>query len=135
MAPRLLWAGYLSMAVGAALAYAQVDGVNFPVGVRLAGVLLFSALGGLVPGTLFALAVRLSPARECVAITVGWMQQWSATGQFFGPPAVAWVAASMGGWQWTWAVTGSCCVVGMGLAVAIDRALRVVAPRGGQGLS
>jgi len=113
MAPRLLWAGYLSMAVGAALAYAQVDGVNFPVGVRLAGVLLFSALGGLVPGTLFALAVRLSPARECVAITVGWMQQWSSMGQFVGPPLVAWAAALSGGWQWTWVVTGVLCLLGM----------------------
>lgn len=111
-APRLLWLGYLSMAMGAALAYAQIDGVNLPVGVRLAGVLLFSALGGLVPGTLFALAVRLSPGQECVAITVGWMQQWSSLGQFVGPPLVAWAAAVSGGWQWTWVVTGLLCVLG-----------------------
>ena len=94
------------------MAYAQIDGVNFPVGVRLAGVLLFSALGGLVPGTLFALAVRLSPGQECVAITVGWMQQWSSLGQFVGPPLVAWAAAVSGGWQWTWVVTGFLCVLG-----------------------
>ena len=112
-APTLLWIGYSSMAIGAVMAYAQIDGVNLPVAVRLGGVLLFSALGGLVPGTLFALAVRLSPARECVAITVGWMQQWSSMGQFVGPPLVAWAAAVSGGWQWTWVVTGVLCLLGM----------------------
>lgn len=122
-APRLLWLGYISMAVGAGLAYAQIGGVNLPVAVRLAGVLLFSALGGLVPGTLFALAVRLSPGQECVAITVGWMQQWSSLGQFVGPPLVAWAAAVSGGWQWTWVVTGSLCLLGMVGAYQVSKEL------------
>jgi cyanate permease len=132
---RLLFIGFGAMALGALGAFGEWQGSGLPMAVRYVSVILLSAVGGLIPGTLFALSMRLAPSPDTLSTTVGWMQQWSATGQFFGPPAVAWVAASMGGWQWTWAVTGSCCVVGMGLAVAIDRALRVVAPRGGQGLS
>ena len=45
-------------------------------------------------------------SRRC-RTTVGWMQQWSALGQFAGPPLVAWVASRAGGWQWTWVATGA----------------------------
>jgi hypothetical protein len=38
---------------------------------------------------LFALAVRLAPSEGTLATTVGWVQQWSALGQFAGPPLVA----------------------------------------------
>jgi len=69
-----------------------------------------------IPGTLFSLAVRLAPSDDTVATTVGWMQQWSSIGQFAGPPLVAWMAATTGGWQWTWVVTGSFCVLGWWLA-------------------
>ena len=130
----LLFIGFGAMALGAVGAFGEWQGLGLPMAGRYVSVILLSAVGGLIPGTLFALSMRLAPSPDTLSTTVGWMQQWSATGQFFGPPVVAWVAASMGGWQWTWAVTGSCCLVGMGLALAIDRALRVLAPHGGQGL-
>ncbi len=84
--------------------------------VRYIAVLIFSMVGGIIPGTLFSLAVLLSPGKDTVSTTVGWMQQWSACGQFAGPPLVAWVASRAGGWQWTWVVTGTCCVAGLMLA-------------------
>jgi MFS family permease len=77
---------------------------------------MFSLVGGLIPGTLFSLAVRLAPGESTISTTVGWMQQWSALGQFAGPPLVAWVATRAGGWQWSWLVTGGCAVAGLGLA-------------------
>lgn len=126
---QLLFIGFGTMALGAVGAFGEWQGWGLPMAGRYLSVILLSAVGGLIPGTLFALAMRLAPSPETLSTTVGWMQQWSATGQFFGPPLVAWVAASVGGWEWTWAVTGSCCVLGMGLAVAIDRALRAVVPR------
>ena len=49
------------------------------------------------------------------------MQQWSAFGQFVGPPLVAWVAGVAGGWHFTWVVTGACSLIGLGLAAAIAR--------------
>jgi len=88
-------------------------------GVRYGAVLLFSSIGGLIPGTLFSLAVRLAPDERTVSTTVGWMQQWSAAGQLAGPPLVAWVATRAGGWQWSWLVTGGCAIAGLLLAVLV----------------
>jgi len=124
----LLYYGFLAMATGGALAFGAWTSES-PVW-RYAGVLLFSMCGGLVPGTLFSLALRLAPSEGTVATTVGWMQQWSSAGQFAGPPAVAWLAAQAGGWQWTWTITGTCCVVGMLLSWRMARVIRRVEPHG-----
>ena len=67
---------------------------------------------GVVPATLFVLAVRVAPGPATVSTTVGLMQQASAMGQFMAPPLVAWLAHCAGGWQWTWVVTLSCAVLG-----------------------
>jgi len=123
-APVLLYAGYLAMLAGAAIAFAEWsrDGAHVAA-VRYAGVLLFSAIGGLVPGTLFSLAVRLAPDDGTVSTTVGWLQQLSALGQFAGPPLAAWAAARAGGWHVIWWVTGSFALAGMATARAIARLL------------
>ena len=119
---RVLWAGFAAMALGAFLAYGTpTQGLAVP---RYLGALLFSAVGGLIPGGLFALAPRLAPSDRTVSTTVGWMMQWSAFGQVGGPPLVAWVAAQAGGWQFTWVVTGACCLLGAALASQIGRQLR-----------
>ena len=119
-APRsTLWLGFGAMALGSTVAFAPFT-ESLPW-LRFAGVLLFSGMGGLVPGTLFGLAVRLAPGEQQVATTVGWVQQLSALGQFVGPPVVAAVAARAGGWQLTPLVTVLCCVVGAGLAWMVGR--------------
>lgn len=110
---RLLHAGFVAMILGAFAAFG-LDAA--PAALRYAGVLLFSGMGGMIPATLFMLAVRLAPGERTVSTSVGWVQQCSAFGQFAGAPLVAWVAGNAGGWQWTWAVTGAACVVGMLLA-------------------
>jgi MFS family permease len=117
----LLGLGFLAMACGSLLAFSEWT-ATVPW-LRYVGVLLFSSCGGLVPGTLFSLAVRLAPHERNVSTTVGWMQQGSAAGQFAGPPAVAWLASQVGGWQWTWTATGLCCVVGWILSFMIAKAL------------
>lgn len=116
----LLAAGFVAMALGTGVAF----GVDGSPRVQYLAVLVFSMLGGLIPGTLFSLAVRLAPGPQAVPTTVGWMQQWSALGQFFGPPLVAGVAAQAGHWQWTWVVTGACSVAGLLLAWQIQALLR-----------
>ena len=115
-APSLLRFGFGAMGVGAFLAFAQWHDWHLPGVVQFVCVVGFSAMGGVIPGTLFSLAVRLAPSDDTVATTVGWVQQWSSIGQFAGPPLVAWAAATAGGWQWTWVVTGSFCVAGWWLA-------------------
>jgi MFS transporter, CP family, cyanate transporter len=120
----LLWIGFAAMGTGGIAAFAIVAGSGLPPVPRYLAVLLFSMVGGMIPGTLFSLAVSLAPSSRTVSTTVGWMQQWSALGQFFGPPLVAWVAAQAGGWQWTWVVTGLCAVFGGGFACAIGARLQ-----------
>ena len=130
-AHRLLHAGFLAMGLGAMLAFAgwwNVLPATVEVAVRYAGVLLFSAVGGMVPGTLFSVAVRVAQSERAVSTTVGWMQQWSALGQFLGPPLVAWVAARAGGWNWTWMVTGACALAGISLSVSLSHLLRGPSP-------
>lgn len=117
----LLLCGFAAMALGSSLAFGAWSEA-WPAG-RYAGVLLFSMCGGLVPGTLFSLALRLAPNEGTVASTVGWMQQWSSLGQFAGPPLVAWGMGQVGGWQWTWLFTCACCAVGMLLSGAMARLL------------
>ncbi len=117
----LLWLGLGSMALGSFLAFAATT-AGWPW-LRYAGVLLFSSLGGLVPATLFWLAVRLAPGERQLATTVGWAQQWSALGQFLGPPVVAWLAARAGGWHLTPWVSALCCALGAALAWRAARLL------------
>ncbi|HSW20871.1 MAG TPA: MFS transporter [Ramlibacter sp.] len=118
---RLLQTGFVVMALAAVLAFAPVwpqQSTLAVVGPYLA-VLAFSSVGGLVPGTLFSLSVRLAPHPGAVSTTVGLLQQWSALGQFVGPPLVAWVASRTGGWSWSWLVTCACAACGLALAQGI----------------
>lgn len=126
-APRsTLWMGFGAMALGSTLAFASLtDGWPW---LRFAGVLLFSGVGGLVPGTLFSLAVRLAPGEQQVAATVGWVQQLSALGQFVGPPVTAALAARAGGWELTPLFTVGCCVGGAFLAMVMQRTLPKASP-------
>ena len=119
-APILLHAGHVAMLLGAMVAFAGWTDVAL---LRYAGVLLFSMVGGLIPGTLFSLGVRVAPDESTVSTTVGWMMQLSALGQFAGPPIAAWAAARAGGWHAIWWVTGTMAVVGMVIAHAISRFL------------
>lgn len=123
----LLYVGFCAMAVGACIAFAPLGGgigVQAAAALRYAAILMFSAVGGLIPGTLFSLAVRLAPGERTVSTTVGWMQQCSSLGQFAGPPLIAWMAARAGGWQWSWLVTGACALAGAVLAALTGRLLR-----------
>lgn len=113
----LMSVAYGAMALGATVAFA---GIGAPW-LQYLAVLLFSAVGGLIPGTLFGVSVQLAPDRDTVSTTVGWMQQLSALGQFVGPPAVAWLAVQVGGWQLTWLATGACSLLGVGVAVQLQR--------------
>ena len=117
---RLLRWGFATMALGGVAAFAQVgQGMQaeaLPPVLRYIAVCVFSLGGGVVPATLFMLAVRVAPGPATVSTTVGLMQQASAFGQFLAPPAVAWIAHRAGGWQWTWLATLACSCVGIALA-------------------
>jgi len=114
---RLLAGTSVVMAAAAVAAF----GAEFPFGVRYAAVLLLSAVGGVIPGTLFTTAPRFAPYPGAVSTTTGLMQQGSALGQFVSPPLVAAVAGASGGWHHTWWVTSAFALVNVVVAVAIGR--------------
>ncbi|WP_354004880.1 MFS transporter [Ramlibacter albus] len=114
----LIRIGYVAMGVAGIVAFATPEPW---FALRFAAVLAFSMVGGLIPGTLFSLALRLAPDERTVSTTVGWMQQWSALGQFIGPPIVAWIASVAGGWQLTWVATGTAALLGLALSYALGR--------------
>jgi MFS transporter, CP family, cyanate transporter len=116
---QLLYLGFLFTSLGTFLAFSELTAES-PL-LRFAAVLMFSAIGGVIPGALFALAVKLAPSERTISTTVGWMQQWSALGQFTGPPLVAWLASQVGGWHWTWSVTAGCSLMGILLAWQLGR--------------
>lgn len=117
----LLAVAYGAMGAGSVVAF----GAEGQPLLQYAAVLVFSGVGGLVPGTLFGLAVVLAPGHDTVSTTVGWMQQFSSLGQFVGPPVVAWVALLVGGWQLTWVATGTCSVLGLCVALRLQAAWRL----------
>lgn len=132
-APAVLGTGFGVMALSAFVAFADwphwlpvwlgVESATV-IGVsRYLAVLLFSTVGGVIPGTLFALSVRLAPSERTVGATVGWMQQGSSAGQVLLPPLAGWLAQRVGGWHWTWALTGACALAGLTLTWGIARQL------------
>jgi MFS family permease len=121
---RLLAAGFVTMALAAAAAFAGAAGAGLPPELRYMAVVAFSAIGGLIPATLFTLAVRVAPGVDTLSTTVGWLQQWSAFGQFAGPPLVAWVAGRLGGWHGTWIATGAMALLGLALGASLARRCR-----------
>lgn len=107
----------IAMAVCAWLAF----GAPLPFELRYAAVVVLSAVGGLIPGTLFATAPFYAPAPTAVSTTVGLMQQGSAWGQILLPPLMAVFAEHAGGWSSIWMATGGAACGTVLLAVAIGR--------------
>lgn len=115
----LLAIGYLFILVMAAVAFS--DATSGMPAARYIAVLLFSAVGGIIPAILFMLAVRSAPSDKAVAASVGWVQQLSSLGQLLVPPLLAQLAGWAGGWHWTWLATGVAAIIGVSLAWAVAR--------------
>ena len=99
-------------------------GVGAPSWLQLTMALIFSAVGGLVPGNMFFLALQMSPSREATSTSVGLLQQCLSFGQFIGPPIVAWVATLAGNWHMTWVVSVVLSAFGVFMALNLGKAMR-----------
>lgn len=127
-APKLLAIGFITMGICSVFAFATLN-LHFSglAWLRFVAVIVFSALGGLIPGTLFSLAIELAPDRNTISTTVGWMQQISSSGQFLLPPMVGALAdANHGSWQWTWVIMCACCLAGLWVAWRCARLVRSI---------
>ena len=77
---------------------------------RLVLLLLFSLIGGIIPGTLLASVPFHTPGKECLATTNGFITQGSNLGTLIIPPVLAVVVGAAGGWNgapWLFAAAGS----------------------------
>ncbi|MET1537772.1 MFS transporter, partial [Burkholderia sola] len=90
-------------------------------GLRYLAIVLFSAVGGLIPATLFIIAVESAPDDTATAATVGWVQQLTAMGMLLMPPALARIAQLAGGWHLTWIATGVAAMLGLALSASTAR--------------
>lgn len=112
----LLWLGFSALAVATFFVFAEVGQGAWG---HYAGMLAFSAFGGLIPGALFVLLPRVTPQSVLIPTTLGLMMQGSATGQLMGPAVVGSFAMIMQGWQYTWWVTGVLCALGVVFATLL----------------
>lgn len=114
---KLLISGYVVMIASAMVAFGLEQGVA----IQFFAVLVLSIVGGLIPATCFFLAVSFAPNAQTTSSTIGWVQQGSAMGQFFGAPLVAWVVSLLGGWQWAWVATGGLALAGIAIVLWLNQ--------------
>ena len=112
-ASRVLAIGFVAMGAGAATLFAGGD--NNAVALQLAAAAVFSGVGGMIPGSLFSLAVKAAPTEDTTSTALGWTTQISMLAQFATPPAAAALASAHGGWGLTWLLTLSLCGLGLWL--------------------
>ncbi|MFC0582231.1 MFS transporter [Micrococcoides hystricis] len=94
-------------------------GLDVPIAVRIGAVMLFSAVGSLIPASLMRLAVELAPQGGSTSAVVGLMQQIFNGGNFIGPVIMAVLAQMTSGWDATWWFTAAASVLGIALALTL----------------
>ncbi len=85
--------------LGMAICAAGIYGPWFDTGARIAAAVLFSAIGGLIPGALMAATPIHAPAPNLVGVVNGLMMQGSNIGALTGPPLIALIVTLAGGWE------------------------------------
>jgi len=114
---RILTLAYVVMAVCSTLVFIE----STPVNAKVAAGVLFSAFGGLVPGTMFATAPRFSNRPTQIAGIVGLLLQGAGIGQTIGPVMVGGVVDVFGGWQFACLVMIGASLFGLVFAFALRK--------------
>lgn len=117
---RLLIPAFATMAATSVITFA----FPWPAGptsavVQVAGIAVFSLVGGLVPAAMTRISVTLAPEGGSVTGVVGLMQQIFNVGNFLGPPALALLVTVAGGWHATWWLSCSLGALGTFLTLAL----------------
>jgi len=81
----------------------------------------FAAVGGLIPGTLFALAQQVVSRPALAGIVIGLITQAAGIGQLLGPPALASVVEWAGTWSSALLFTTFVSVGGCICALVLER--------------
>jgi cyanate permease len=112
----LIVVGYIVMGTTAgAIFTAAIPGTWY-----LPMAILFSAVGGVIPGSLLAGCSMHAPGPQQIAIISGIIIQGSNSGNLIGPPAMA-AVTGVAGWENSWLLLAGCGVAGCILAVWLRR--------------
>ena len=93
---------------------------GMPGGIAYALCLVFSAVGGMLPGCVLGAAAVYAPERRLVPVTLGLLMQGSNIGQLTGPVAVGAAVVALG-WEGARWVLVPASVLGLVLALALRR--------------
>lgn len=109
--------GYLTMVVFSVLILNQAPAITIEI--KFMAVILFSMVGGLIPGTLFYLTVQAAQEERYISTTLGLVQQLSSLGMVVIPPFLAW---SMGiNENYPWIISSISLSLGLLLSFFIVR--------------
>lgn len=124
----LLIGGFAAMAATSLLTFA-VHWSSLTAGIicEVACVSAFSLLGGVIPASLFRIAVDLAPPAGSAPAVIGLMQQIFNAGSVAGPAIAAWLVTRTGGWQSTWWMTCAFAALGSLLSLYLSVPLRGIA--------
>lgn len=114
---KLLTLSFVAMGVCASLVFA---GFTEPAMKTVAGI-LFSAFGGMFPGTAFVLAARYSIKPSHMALMAGLMLQGAGIGQTVGPLMVSSVVEYSGRWETANTVVLSMAAIGLFCALLLRK--------------
>jgi MFS family permease len=92
---------------------------DLPFVARYAACLLFSAVGGLLPASVLGGAPVYAPSPKQVATTNGLIMQGGQFGQIIGPPVLALVVSTGGGWKSAPWLLGGAAAVGGALSLVL----------------
>jgi len=95
-----------------------------PDALRLACLLAFSMLGGVIPAAIFSGAPVHARSPQHVGTTNGMVMQASHLAQFGLPIFVAWIASRLGGWSATLNTMLALAALGVAAGLALGRAER-----------
>ena len=113
LAWKLLTVSFIAMGLCASIVFATVSDPSLKI---VAG-FLFSAFGGIFPGTAFVLAARYSPSPSHMALMAGFMLQGAGIGQAIGPLMVSSIVEYSASWNFANLVV--IAMAGIGLACAL----------------
>ncbi len=92
-----------------------------PDALRLACVLLFSLVGGVIPAAVFSGTAVHARSAQHIGTVNGMVMQASHVSQFTLPVAIAWVATRFGGWSASLGVMLALAAAGALAALAVGR--------------
>lgn len=114
---KLLTVSFIAMGLCATLVFSSFSD---PTLKTISG-FLFSAFGGLFPGTAFVLAARFSPSPSHMALMAGFLLQGAGIGQTIGPMMVSSMVEFSGNWDSANPLVISMAVIGLASAWLLRR--------------